>query len=69
MDVPEYRAVVNASNNITQRLKQLDRAMICHQGNEPMLREIITEILILVGIDTIVMMAYREMLPKEVESA
>jgi hypothetical protein len=64
MDTPEFYAVVNASGNITHRLQMLDRAMICNQGNEPMLREIITEILILVGIDTIAMIAYRETLGK-----
>jgi hypothetical protein len=62
MDTPEFYAVVNASGNITHRLKMLDRAMICNQGNETVLREIITEILILVNIDTIAMIAYRETL-------
>lgn len=67
MDVPQFYAVVNANDNIIQRLQHLRRALICHQGNVEATREIITEILILVGIDTIVMIAYRETLATPVQ--
>lgn len=69
MDANPFYAVVNASDNITARLKHLSKQLIRNQGNDDACREIITEILILVGIDTIVMIAYREGLAKpEIEA-
>lgn len=64
MDAPQFYAAVNANDNITHRLQTLGRALICNQGKEDEIRAIMTEILILVGIDTIVMLAFRETLPK-----
>jgi hypothetical protein len=68
-NLPQFYAAINAGDNITARLKHLNNQMVRHQGNEEMMREIITEILILVGLDTIVMIAYRETLPKQIEQA